>query len=171
MATNPAPSISLIVAVGRNGVIGRDGQLPWRLPEDLKRFKALTMGHVMIMGRKTYESIGRLLPGRRSVIVSRQAGYSVPGAIVAASLEDAIAAAGDAPEVFVIGGGEIYRAALPLAHRLFVTEVDASPDGDAYFPDVDTLVWRETARDTRAPGEADGVPGFAFVDYERMATR
>ncbi len=168
---NIGPRVSIIVAVGRNGVIGRDGTLPWRLPEDLKRFKALTMGHVMIMGRKTYESIGRLLPGRRSVIVSRQAGYVVPGAVVAASLEDAIAAAGDAPDVFVIGGGEIYRAALPLAHRLLVTEVDASPDGDAYFPQVDTLVWREAARDSHAPGDADGAPGFAFVDYERMATR
>lgn len=168
--TNSVPRISLIVAVGRNGVIGRDGTLPWRLPDDLKRFKALTMGHVMIMGRKTYESIGRLLPGRRSVIVSRQAGYAVPGAAVATSLADAIAAAGDAPEVFVIGGGEIYRAALPLVHRLLVTEVDAHPDGDAYFPDVDTQVWRETAREAHVPERETGAPGFAFVDYERMAS-
>lgn len=166
---NPAPRISLIVAVGRNGVIGREGALPWRLPEDLKRFKALTMGHVMIMGRKTYESIGRLLPGRRSVIVSRQAGYAVPGATVATSLENAIAAAGDVPEVFVIGGGEIYKVALQLAHRLLVTEVDASPEGDAYFPAVDTTIWRETARETHGPSEASDSPGFAFVDYERPA--
>jgi dihydrofolate reductase len=165
---NTGPRISIIVAVGRNGVIGRDGALPWRLPEDLKRFKALTMGHVMIMGRKTYESIGRLLPGRRSVIVSRQAGYVVAGAIVAASLEDAIAAAGDAAEVFVIGGGEIYRAALPSAHRLLVTEVDASPEGDASFPPVDTAIWRETARENHGPGPAADAPGFAFVDYERL---
>jgi dihydrofolate reductase len=165
---NTGPRISIIVAVGRNGVIGRDGALPWRLPEDLKRFKALTMGHVMIMGRKTYESIGRLLPGRRSVIVSRQAGYVVAGAIVAASLEDAIAAAGDAEEVFVIGGGEIYRGALPSAHRLLVTEVDASPEGDAWFPPVDTALWRETAREVHDPGSGADTPGFAFVDYERV---
>ena len=168
MIATQAPRISLIVAVGRNGVIGREGTLPWRLPEDLKRFKALTMGHVMIMGRKTYESIGRLLPGRRSVIVSRQAGYAVPGATVAASLEDAIAAAGDVPEVFVIGGGEIYKVALPLAHRLLVTEVDASPAGDAYFPAVDAAIWRETARETHAPAEGSDAPQFAFVDYERI---
>lgn len=168
MVANRAPRISLIVAVGRNGVIGRDGALPWRLPEDLKRFKALTMGHVMIMGRKTYESIGRLLPGRRSVIVSRQAGYVVAGATVAASLEDAIAAAGDAEEVFVIGGGEIYRAALPSVHRLLVTEVDASPEGDAWFPPVDTTLWRETAREVHDPGPGADTPGFAFVDYERV---
>ncbi len=156
------------MAVGRNGVIGREGALPWRLPEDLKRFKALTMGHVMIMGRKTYESIGRLLPGRRSVIVSRQVGYAVPGATVATSLGNAIAAAGDVPEVFVIGGGEIYQVALPCAHRLLVTEVDASPEGDAYFPAVDAAVWRETARETHAASEGSETPGFAFVDYERI---
>jgi dihydrofolate reductase len=163
------PRISIIVAVGRNGVIGRDGALPWRLPEDLKRFKALTMGHVMIMGRKTYESIGRLLPGRRSVIVSRQAGYAVEGATVAPSLAEAIAAAGEIPEVFVIGGGEIYRAALPSAHRLLVTEVDASPEGDAFFPAVDIAVWRETARVAHGPGGTPDAPGFAFVDYDRIA--
>lgn len=168
MDANQVPRISLIVAVGRNGVIGREGALPWRLPEDLKRFKALTMGHVMIMGRKTYESIGRLLPGRRSMIVSRQAGYAVPGATVSTSFENAIAAAGDVAEVFVIGGGEIYKAALPRAHRLLVTEVDASPEGDAYFPAVDTTVWRETARETHPAVETSGAPGFAFVDYERI---
>lgn len=165
---NIGPRISIIVAVGRNGVIGREGALPWRLPEDLKRFKALTMGHVMIMGRKTYESIGRLLPGRRSVIVSRQVGYAVEGATVATSLAEAIAAAGEVPEVFVIGGGEIYLAALPSAHRLLVTEVDASPEGDAFFPAVDTTVWRETARVAHGPGMTPDAPGFAFVDYDRI---
>jgi dihydrofolate reductase len=163
------PRISIIVAVGRNGVIGREGALPWRLPEDLKRFKALTMGHVMIMGRKTCESIGRLLPGRRSVIVSRQPGYAVEGATVAASLAEALAAAGEVPEVFVIGGGEIYRAALPSAHRLLVTEVDASPEGDAFFPAVDTTVWRETGRVVHSPDGTPDAPGFAFVDYDRIA--
>lgn len=171
MAVTQPTRISLIVAVGRNGVIGREGALPWRLPADLKRFKALTIGHVMIMGRKTYESIGRPLPGRRSVIVSRQAGYAVPGATVATSLENAIAVAGDVSEVFVIGGGEIYQAALPCAHRLLVTEVDASPEGDAYFPAVDTTIWSETARETHPAAEGADAPGFAFVDYERIANR
>ena len=162
------PRISILVAVARNGVIGREGALPWRLPEDLKRFKALTMGHAMIMGRKTFESIGRLLPGRRSVVVSRQAGYAVPGATVATSLEAAIASAATAPEIFVIGGGEIYRAALPRADRLLVTEVDAMPEGDAFFPAVDRGVWRETSRESHETPEG---LRYAFVDYARIASR
>jgi dihydrofolate reductase len=162
-----APRISIIVAVARNGVIGREGALPWRLPADLRRFKALTMGHTIIMGRKTHESIGRLLPGRRSVIISRQPGYAVPDAVVADSLEAAIAAAGDSPELYVIGGGEIYLAALPVADRLLVTEVDATPTGDAQFPPIDRTVWRETARE--AHQTPDGLH-YAFVDFERAGS-
>ena len=112
------PRVSIIVAVGANGVIGTDGQLPWRLPEDLKRFRALTMGHAMVMGRKTFDSIGRPLPGRRSIVVSRQHALQIDGVTVTPSLDAAIAAAGDDPEIFVIGGGEIYAASLPLADRL-----------------------------------------------------
>lgn len=161
------PRLSLIVAVARNGVIGVDGQLPWRLPEDLKRFKALTMGHTLVMGRKTHESIGRLLPGRRTIIVSRNPACRVEGATVADSVEHAITAAAGESEVFVVGGGEIYALALPLADRLLVTEVDLAPEGDAFFPAVDSTVWREIRRDDRV--EEGGVR-YAFVDYERILT-
>lgn len=156
--------ISLIAAVARNGAIGKDGALPWHLSEDLKRFKALTMGHTMVMGRKTYESIGRLLPGRRTVIVSRQPGFAVEGATVANSLERALTASGDAAEIFVIGGGEIYAQSLALADRLFITEVDLSPDADAWFPDIDRSKWIETLRSPHLT--ADGLR-YTFVDYER----
>jgi len=158
------PRISLVAAVARNGVIGDSGRLPWHLPEDLKRFKALTMGHVMIMGRKTHEAIGRPLPGRRTIVVSRQARIAFPGVETAASLEAAIALAGEAPEIFVVGGGEIYVQALPLAHRLLLTEVDASPAGDAFFPPFDPARWRVGARTEGR--SAEGL-SYAFVDYER----
>lgn len=159
------PRVTVIAAVARNGVIGRDGGLPWHIPDDLKRFKALTMGHAIVMGRRTHESIGRLLPGRRTIIVSRRAGYDVPGATVVDSLEAALAAAGGG-ELFIVGGGEIYAAALPLADRMQLTEVDLAPDGDAHFPAIERAAWRETARTGHTT--ADGVR-FAFVDYERAA--
>lgn len=162
------PRISIIVAVGTNGVIGTDGQLPWRLPEDLKRFRALTMGHAMVMGRKTYDSIGRPLPGRRSIVVSRRPDLAIEGAIVTTSIDAAIAAAGDDPEIFVIGGGEIYAASLPMTDRLLVTEVDAEPAGDTHFPPIDRAVWRELSREPRT---ADDGTRYAFVDYERATPR
>ena len=162
------PRISIIVAVGANGVIGSDGQLPWRLPEDLKRFRALTMGHAMVMGRRTFDSIGRPLPGRRSIVVSRQRDLEIEGATVTSSLDAAIAAAGNDPEVFVIGGGEIYAASLSTADRLLVTEVDASPDGDTHFPTIDATIWRESARERHVTD--DGL-AYAFVDYERITPR
>lgn len=161
--TAARPRLSLVVAVARNGVIGVNGQLPWRLPEDLKRFKALTLGHTLVMGRKTHESIGRLLPGRRTVIVSRNHAYRVEGATVVPSVEAAIEAAAGETEVFVVGGGEIYALALPLADRLLVTEVDLAPEGDAFFPPVDRSRWREVGRE--AMQTEDGVR-YAFVDYE-----
>jgi dihydrofolate reductase len=156
--------ISLVAAVARNGVIGDSGRLPWHLPEDLKRFKSLTLGHVMVMGRKTHDSIGRPLPGRRTIVVSRQAGLAYPGVEVVASLEAAIALAGEVPEIFVVGGGEIYAQALSLAHRLLLTEVDATPAGDAFFPPLDRSAWRVSAR---AEGRSEKGLGYAFVDYER----
>ena len=158
------PRISLVAAIARNGVIGDSGRLPWHLPEDLKRFKALTMGHVMIMGRKTHEAIGRPLPGRRTIVVSRRAGIAFPGVETAASLEAAIALAGEVPEIFVVGGGEIYAQALPLAHRLLLTEVDATPAGDAFFPQFDHALWRVSAR---TEGLSAAGLRYAFVDYER----
>jgi len=160
------PRVSLIAAVAANGVIGRDGRMPWHLPEDLKRFKALTMGHAIVMGRKTFDSIGRLLPGRRTIIVTRQPNYRVEGAEVVNSLDDAIALARNDDEVFVIGGGEIYAQALPRATRLHLTEIAATAEGDVRFPAVDFAQWRESSRDARTA--ADGT-AFAFVTYERVA--
>ena len=138
--------VSLIVAMDRQRVIGHEGRLPWHIPEDLKRFKVLTMGHSIIMGRKTHESIGRLLPGRRSVIVTRQPDYAVPGAHVVHSMQEALAACAGDEEVFVIGGGEIYREALPMADRIYLTEVEGNYRGDALFPELAVSEWRTTDR-------------------------
>jgi dihydrofolate reductase len=156
--------LSVIAAVARNGVIGRDNDLPWHLPEDLKRFRALTMGHHIIMGRKTYDSLGRLLPGRTTVIVSRNPQYVVPGAIVAGSLKQALQACGDDQEVFVIGGAQLYCEALPLADRLYLTWIERDFEGDAHFPPLDLGQWRETGRE--AGVSADGL-GYAFVTYDK----
>jgi len=165
--------ITLIAALARNRVIGRENALPWRLPEDLRRFKALTLGHPVIMGRKTHESIlgslGRPLPGRLSIIVTRAPDYTASECIVAASLEAAFAAAEPATEVFVIGGAEIYRAALPSAHRLHLTEIDADFDGDAFFPDLPPGAWQEVSREPHPPG-AEFAHGYAFVVYERVGS-
>lgn len=138
--------LSIIAAIGDGGVIGREGALPWHIPEDLKRFKQLTMGHPIIMGRKTYESIGKPLPGRVNIVISRQEGYEAAGCEVFRSLEEALAKY-EPQNPFVIGGAEIYRAALPLADRLHITEVKISTDGDVFFPDFDRSQWRETSRE------------------------
>jgi dihydrofolate reductase len=158
------PRVSLIAAVAANGVIGRDGRMPWHLPEDLKRFKALTMGHAIVMGRKTFDSIGRLLPGRRTIIVTRRRGFRMDGAQIAHSLTDALALARDDHEVFVIGGGEIYEQALPLASRLHLTEIDATADGDVHFPPIEPTQWRETSREHHRAGDGTA---FDFVVYDR----
>jgi dihydrofolate reductase len=159
--------ISLIVAMARNGVIGRDNALPWRLPADLQRFKSLTMGHPIIMGRKTWESIGRPLPGRANIVLTRLAGFAAPGCTVAGSPEAAIAACGDAAEAFVIGGAEIYRAFLDRASRLEVTEIDADVPGDTVFPEFDRALWRESARERPAADSAARL-AFSFVTYDRL---
>ncbi|WP_432942179.1 dihydrofolate reductase [Kribbella sp. CA-253562] len=151
-------SVVLIAALGRNRVIGRDNDLPWRIREDLQHFKQLTLGHTLVMGRKTYDSIGRPLPGRRTVVITRQPDWSTPGVEVAHTLDDALKLA-DGNDVFVAGGGEIYRLALPSADRLELTEVDQSPDGDVTFPELDPTAWTETARDPH--------DGFSFVSYVR----
>lgn len=151
-------TVILIAAVGSNGVIGVDNVLPWRIPADLRRFKLLTVGHTLVMGRKTYDSIGRSLPGRRTVVVTRQPDWSAPGVEVAHSLTAALNLA-DSNEIYVAGGGEIYRQALPLADRLELTEVDQAPVGDVTFPWFDRSQWRESAR-------ADH-DGFRFVSYVR----
>ncbi|MDH3198911.1 MAG: dihydrofolate reductase [Candidatus Krumholzibacteria bacterium] len=165
--------ITLVAALARNRVIGRRNELPWRLPEDLRRFKALTMGHPVIMGRRTYESIlaaiGRPLPGRLSIVVTRSPDYAAPGCVVAASLEAAFAAAEPATKVFVIGGAEIYREALASAHCLQLTEIDADFDGDAWFPDLPPGAWQEVSRESHPPG-AEFAHRYAFVVYERTAS-
>jgi dihydrofolate reductase len=134
-------ALSLIVAFAKNRVIGHNNTLPWHLPEDLKRFRALTMDHHIIMGRKTYESLGRLLPGRTTIIVTRNKDYKVEGALIAHSLQAALVlAAGDA-EPFVIGGAELYKQGLELATKLYITEVKAEYEGDAFFPEIDLSHW------------------------------
>ena len=157
--------LTLIVARARNGVIGRDNALPWRLPDDLQHFKRTTLGAPIIMGRKTWDSIGRPLPGRRNIVVSRNHGLTLDGAEVVASLEDAQRLCIGAEQVFLIGGAQLYAQALPSADRLIVTEIDADVPGDAFFPAVDRSKWIEVARETHH-SEANGFD-YAFVTYER----
>jgi dihydrofolate reductase len=160
--------VSILVAVAENGVIGRGGKLPWHLADDLRRFKQLTMGHTIVMGRKTWESIGRALPGRRMIVISRQAGYHVEGAQVAGSLENALQiaeAAGD-DETFVIGGSEIYRLALPRVDRIHLTRVHADVAGDEYFPDFSASNWQLVESVSHAADTDNDYP-FSFEIYER----
>lgn len=162
-----AARICLIAAMAANRVIGRNNALPWHLPADLKRFKALTMGHPVLMGRNTYESIGKPLPGRRNLVITRNRGYGAPGCEVVHSLDEALAACGDAQDVYVIGGAELYRAALPRAHCLELTEIHAAFDGDVVFPPFAPEQWREGARETHEPGSGIAF-GYDFVRYERV---
>ena len=159
-------SVALIAAVARNGAIGAAGGLPWRLSSDLKRFKALTLGKPLVMGRKTFDSVGRPLPGRRVIVVTRDAGWTRPDVEAAPSLEAALALCADAPEVMIGGGGEIYRLAWRLADRLYVTEVDLAPEGDVRFPEIDRALWREVRREAGVRGPKDEAE-FAFVEYAR----
>jgi dihydrofolate reductase len=153
--------LACIVAMSEDRVIGRRGQLPWHVPEDLKRFKALTMGHAIIMGRATHESIGRVLPGRRNVVVSRTV-TSLPGCEVYPSLEAALAGVQADPLPFVIGGAQLYAAALPVVTQLFVTKLaQRVPDGDAHFPELASSAWKEVR------SVAGVQPGVTFVDLER----
>jgi dihydrofolate reductase len=159
------PRLSLLVAMARNRVIGRDGKLPWHLSADLKRFKALTMGHHIVMGRKTWESVGRPLPGRTSVVVTRNPAYAAPGAVVVASIAAALDVAATDSEAFIIGGGELYREALPNAERVYLTQLDADYPGDTFFPDLSLDHWQEITREHH-PAEND-LPAWDFVIYER----
>jgi dihydrofolate reductase len=160
-------TVTLVAAVARNGVIGRDGTIPWRLPEDMQRFRALTMGHPVVMGRRTWESLPdayRPLPGRRNVVLTRNPEWSGEGAVRAGSLAEALELVGDASDVFVIGGAELYAASLPLADALELTELDAAFEGDTYFPAFDRSEFEEVAREPHVA--LDGTP-FAFVTYRR----
>lgn len=153
------PRVALIVAMARNRVIGAGNRIPWQVPGEQALFKRLTMGHHIVMGRKTYESIGRLLPGRTTVIVTRQRDYVVPGAIIAHSLTDAINSAARDEEIFVIGGAEIFRDALALADRIHLSVVDAEPEGDTWMPAIDGDQWQEVASEQH--------PGFRYARLER----
>ena len=165
--------LSLIAAVADNGTIGRDGGLPWRLSNDLRYFRATTMGKPVIMGRKTYESIGKPLPGRPNVVVTRNADFAPEGVTVAPDLDAAVAAAealaseAGADEILVIGGGALYDATLPRADRLYLTEVHAEIEGDVHFPELDRNEWREISRVAHPAGEKDEHP-HSFVVLERI---
>ncbi|GAB4363316.1 MAG: dihydrofolate reductase [Oricola sp.] len=178
------PIISVVVAVSKNGVIGRDGDMPWRLSSDLRRFKALTMGSPVIMGRKTFESIGKPLPGRLNIVISRNCDWSADGAMRVGSLDAAIELATahlesaepdpdnpDTPmadEIFIIGGGEIYAQAVTLADMLHVTHVEAEIEGDTQFPEIDPAVWAVVEEEACPPSDKDSHP-MRFVTYERRA--
>ena len=168
-----APIVALIVAVAENGVIGRDGALPWRIPEDMKWFKARTAGRPLVMGRKTWESFPkRPLPGRTNIVVTRQRAFRAEGAVVVDSLEAAIdVALGEAPEeIMIIGGAEIYRAALSLAGRIYLTSVHGDIAGDTYFPEIDRSQWAETIAGVY-PSSAERPVGYSFIILDRHSTK
>ena len=167
--------ITLVAALAENGVIGRDNGLPWRLKSDMVHFRAITMGKPVVMGRKTFLSIGRPLPGRTTIVVSRDGGFAAPGIVVAPSVEAALTVArGDAVRrgadcIIVAGGADLYAQTMPLAERLHITYVHRAVDGDVYFPAIDRSVWHETARDEHAAAAGDDA-AFAFVIYQRAAS-
>lgn len=161
------PRIELIVARGKNGVIGMQGTMPWHLPEDLKHFKETTMGCPVLMGRKTWESIGRILPGRTNIVLTHDTRYQVPGALVALSLDAALKCVKDAPKVFIIGGAHLYQTVLDknLVCTAWVTEIDAAPQGDAFFPELPAALWSRHVLKTLAQNEKR--PALCFCRYDR----
>ena len=161
--------ISIIVAAAQNGAIGSDNRLPWHLPDDLKRFKALSLGKPIVMGRRTFDSIGRPLPGRTNIVVSRQAGLAIEGALVVQSLDAALAAAGSVTEIVVIGGAEIFRQALPRADTIHMTRVHARVAGDVFFPELDAEQWREANVEHHAADERHQY-AFSFVTLQRIGS-
>lgn len=158
------PEISLIAAVGRNGAIGKDNGLLWRLPDDLRHFKRTTLGYPIIMGRKTWDSIGRPLPGRHNIVLTQAPNWSVPGVTVARSWAQALQAAGNAVKVFVMGGAQIYALALPHAHELVLTEVDDAPAADTYFPSFNKRAFEEVDREEHHSEALH----YAFVTYRKL---
>ncbi len=166
------PRLVIVAAVARNGAIGARNGLPWRLRTDLQRYKAITMGKPMVMGRKTYESIGKALPGRRTIVVTRDPGFAPADATTAPDLPAALLAAEGAAaemgatEIIIAGGADIYAQMIGMVDALSITEVDLAPEGDAFFPHIDPTLWRETARAPHPAGPNDDV-AFAFVDYVR----
>jgi dihydrofolate reductase len=158
--TDRQPLISLIVAMAQNGVIGRDNRLPWRLPEDLRRFKAITMGKPILMGRKTFESIGKPLPGRTNLVLTRDRDWRAQGAVVVNSLDQALRQASDSEELVAIGGAEIYRLLMPFARRIYLTHVHADIPGDTFFPDFDPTQWVDAEC---TPRDADEKHAYALT--------
>lgn len=160
--------ISFIVAMDRNRLIGRDNALPWHLPADLAHFKSVTLGKPIVMGRKTYASIGRPLPGRHNIVISRNQHFSAPGCTVVTSIDAALLAAGDVEEVVVIGGAQLYNELLPRAQRIYLTRIDAAFDGDAWFTELDALVWQELERSDQAQDERNAY-NYSFITLERRS--
>ena len=158
--------ISIIVAIAHNNVIGANNRLLWHIPEDLKRFKALTTNHTVIMGRKTYQSIGRPLPNRKNIVISRNVSFKAEGCEVLASLEQALQRCGNEDEVFIMGGGEIYRQALPKANRLYLTKIEQTYMGDTFFPEFNQHDWRMVQEHKGTP--KDGEPSYTFINMERQ---
>lgn len=163
----PVPNLSVIAAVAANGVIGRNNDLPWHLPADLAHFKRTTLGKPILMGRRTWESLPGLLPHRNHIVVSRSPGYAAAGALVASSLDEALKWVEGTEEALVIGGAQLYTQALPIASKLYLTEIDAAIDGDTFFPEVDWSIWREVERD-RYPADARNAYPYQFVTWERV---
>lgn len=162
-------TISIIAALGRNRVIGKRGALPWYLPADLKHFKALTMGHPILMGRKTFESIGRALPGRTNIILTRDDGYKAQDCLIAHSIEEALQLARDGDEVFVIGGAELYREILPRADRFYLTLIDADFEGDVFFPEFDKNYWIEMSRENHVADNKNPYD-YSFVVLQKRGS-
>lgn len=158
--------ISIVVAFDKNQLIGRNNQLPWHLPADLKYFKNVTMGHHLIMGRKTYDSIGKPLPGRTSVVITRQHDWKAEGCLVAHSLEDAIRLCGNQEEIFIVGGAEIFKNSLPVATDLYITKINHQFEGDTFFPEINENEWREISREDHQPDEKNKW-GFSFLRFRR----
>jgi len=161
--------ISIIVAASTNNVIGANGDLPWRLSADLKHFKAITMGKPIVMGRKTWDSIGRPLPGRQNIVITRQADFVAEGCNVVASTEEATAATAGADEIMVIGGSQVYSLFLPAAGRLYLTRVHAEIEGDAFFPEIDESAWRLVGDDSHSSDDRNAFD-YSFLTYERADT-
>lgn len=163
--------LSIIAAVSENNVIGNKGQLPWRLAADMKRMKELTMGHPLIMGRKTHESIGRALPGRRNIVITHRKDVKFPGCELVSSLQEALAWTKDDPsgEAFIFGGGEIYKQAMEKADKMYLTRVHAMVEGDVFFPEIDPTQWKEVAREDH-PADAENQFPHSFITYERSHT-
>ncbi|WP_295673441.1 dihydrofolate reductase [uncultured Mucilaginibacter sp.] len=158
-------NISIVVAISENHVIGKDNKLLWYLPNDLKHFKEITSGHTVIMGRKTYESVGKPLPRRRNIIITRQA-ISIEGCEVVNSIEAALALCADEEEVFIVGGAEIYKQSMHLTDRIYLTIVHKVYDGDSFFPEINKSEWREVSREDHQPDEKNAIP-YSFITLER----